>query len=320
MEEQIRNFASQLAWQPVVQNQDRLIKTGKFIVCGMGGSALAAGLLKVAEPNLDLLIHRDYGLPRVPDPSADGFLHKSLLILSSYSGNTAEVLDAGVLALERGLNLAVVTTGGRLLDWAKNNNLAHVILPAGLQPRMALGFAAKALAALMSNQELLTKLGEVSFAGSELETAGEVLAGKLKSKIPVIYSSSRNYHLAYHWKITGNETGKVPAYANCVPELDHNELESDFANPDYRDKFYFIFLRDEAGDDSRITKSLDTVANLYKNKNLDTEIINLTGATVWNKIFYSVILANWTALNLAKLNKREPEPVLVVEEFKKLIG
>ncbi|MEK7650673.1 MAG: SIS domain-containing protein [Patescibacteria group bacterium] len=312
MQEQIRNFAKQLDWPPVVENSGELFKTNKFIVCGLGGSALAAGLLKVAEPNLDLLIHRDYGLPRVPEY----FLRESLIILSSYSGNTAEVLDAGREALARGLNLAVIATGGELLDWAKSNNLAHVVLSAGLQPRMALGYACKALGALMSDEKMLATLSTTVLAAASLEAMGEALGAKLRERIPVIYSSNKNYNLAYHWKIACNETGKTPAYANACPELDHNELESDFSGQN----FYFIFLRDETGDDARITKSLDKIVELYKSKNLNTEVIELAGATVWSKIFHSMILANWTALQLAKLNGREPEPVLVVEEFKKLIS
>src|SRR3989338_4612463 len=127
MEDSIKSFAEQFKWEPEVVSLGSLAsESSKFIVCGLGGSHLSAGLLKVAEPKLDLLIHRDYGLPRVPDY----FLRESLIILSSYSGNTEEVLDAGRLGLEQKLNLAVITTGGALLDFAKAHNLPYVQLPA----------------------------------------------------------------------------------------------------------------------------------------------------------------------------------------------
>src|SRR3989344_8436781 len=126
MEDSIKSFAGQFKWEPEVVSLGSLAsKSSKFVVCGLGGSHLAAGLLKVAEPKLDLLIHRDYGLPRVPDY----FLSESLIILSSYSGNTEEVLDAGQLALRQKLNLAVITTGGKLLEFARVNNLPYIQLP-----------------------------------------------------------------------------------------------------------------------------------------------------------------------------------------------
>jgi glucose-6-phosphate isomerase len=89
MEEAILHFPEQFDFEPIIENGGKLEKRDKFIICGMGGSHLGAWLLKRQNPNLDLLIHRDYGLPRVPEY----FLKDSLIILSSYSGNTEEVLD-----------------------------------------------------------------------------------------------------------------------------------------------------------------------------------------------------------------------------------
>lgn len=225
--------------------------SNKFIVCGMGGSALAAGLWRVAEPGLDLLIHRDYGLPRVPDY----FLRESLIILSSYSGNTAEVLDTAGKALAENLNLAVITSGGsstplganKLLDWAKEHNIPSSLLPAGYEPRLALEPACEALGALLAQDK--------PPARSDIATSSKPdLAADLVNKIPVVYSSTRNLPLAYHWKISLNETAKMPSFCNALPEQNHNELESRFD-----ERFSFIFLRDES-DDSRINKRFEVLS------------------------------------------------------------
>ena len=93
----------------------------------MGGSHLAAGLLKVAMPKLDLLIHRDYGLPaRIAEQSEVG---GPLVICSSYSGNTAETVEACKLAHEAGLNVAVITSGGTLLQLAQDYGLPYIQIP-----------------------------------------------------------------------------------------------------------------------------------------------------------------------------------------------
>ena len=326
MDETIKNFGEQLAWSPVMENRDRWQKSDKFIVCGMGGSALAAGLLRVAQPQLDLLVHRDYGLPRVPEY----FLRESLIILSSYSGNTAETLDTGREALEMGLKLAVVTSGGpsaglgvnKLLDWARQNGIPHIVLPAGLQPRMALGYALKALGALLGDEQMLAMLSTTTLTATSLEAPGEALASKLGSRIPVIYSSAVNFPLAYHWKIIFNETAKIPAFANAFPELNHNEMQSFDAveeTKDLVDKFAFIFLVDEH-DDPRISKRFSVLKKLYSERGLEVEEINLTGATVWTKVFQSLILASWTAYYLAQKYQRDPNTVPMIEEFKKLVG
>lgn len=308
MEEQIRQLSHQLRWQPSVANPDSLSRADKFIVAGMGGSSLAAGLLKVYQPTLDLLLHRDYGLPRVPGY----FLGDSLIILSSYSGNTAEVLDTARLALDRQLKLAVVASGGELLQLARARGLAHVVLPSGLQPRMALGYTLKALIALMGQEKLGVGLDTVGLNQGLLEGVGASLAGRLLGQMPVIYSSTPNYPLAYHWKISLNETGKTPAFANAFPELNHNEMQS-YAEGGY---YRFIFLNDP-DDADRISRRFGLLQELYNHRGLPVEMLVLPNRDQWTKIFYSVSLAMWTSLKLAQSKGVNPESVPLIEEFKK---
>src|SRR3990170_7953302 len=107
--ESIKSLSKQLEYKPEIVNGDKLGKFERFIFVGMGGSALGPDLLRVSNPELDILIHRDYGLPDLPDK----VLQNSLIILNSYSGNTEEVLDAFKLALSKGLSVAAVSIGGK---------------------------------------------------------------------------------------------------------------------------------------------------------------------------------------------------------------
>ncbi len=113
--EAIKSLQKQLQYQPKLVNSDKLGKYERFVFVGMGGSALAPDLLRISNPKLDILIHRDYGLPDLPDK----VLQNSLIILNSYSGNTEEVLDAFKLALSKNLLMAVVSIGGKLLELAR---------------------------------------------------------------------------------------------------------------------------------------------------------------------------------------------------------
>ncbi|MBI2100708.1 MAG: hypothetical protein HYT47_01675 [Candidatus Vogelbacteria bacterium] len=310
MREQILNLPRQLAAALPVVNAENLPPADKFILCGLGGSALAGGLLRVYRPELDLLIHRDYGLPRVPKY----FLAGSLLILSSYSGETEEVLDTLQFAAAQGLKLSALAAGGLLLEEAKKLRLPYVLLPAGLPPRLATGYSFVGLGQLLG---LRSVLSELRLAASRLEPAtlelvGQRLAKVIAGKVTIIYSSTLNLSLAYNWKIRFNETSKTAAFYNVLPEMNHNELAVADSN------FSYIFLRDSA-DDPRIKDRFSRLAGMFRSQGLTVEEIGLEGATPLEKIFNSVILADWTSYHLALLAHRDPVGVPVIEEFKKPI-
>ncbi len=326
MEEAIRNFPKQFAWEPKIENEDLLHTYSKFVVAGMGGSSLAGDLMKVWNPLLDLTVHRDYGLPETCLPSgmvAEADLNRTLVIASSYSGNTEETLNALDTAIEFGLAVAVIAAGGKLLAKAKELGLPYVELPAdGIQPRMATGFSLRALLALLGMDEALKEITSLTKLNIKpFEIAGKKLAGKLSGKIPVIYSSRANLPVAYNWKIKFNETAKIPAFANRFPELNHNEMTGFDSAPKAKtlsEKFHFIFLRDSE-DHERIQKRMEITAKLYRDRGLPVEEIEMTGGNVWEKIFSSTLLADWSAYYLAAAYGADPDAVPLVEEFKKML-
>jgi glucose/mannose-6-phosphate isomerase len=158
---------------------------------------------------------------------------------------------------------------------------------------------------------------------TSLEESGKKLALKLKNYIPVIYASDRNLSLAYNWKIKLNETGKIPAFYNVFPELNHNEMtgfDVVDSTKNLSDKFYFIILKD-TDDNPKILKRMDILERLYKDRDLKVEVINLAEKKEsWYKIFSTLILADWVAYYSAQEYGLESEQVPMVEEFKKLIS
>lgn len=321
MRNAICNFCQQFAFEPRVINEEKLPPAERFIVAGMGGSHLAADLLKVWDPSIDIVVHSDYGLPAV----REGDLEQYCVIASSYSGNTEETVDAFLRAKEKNLALAVVATGGKLLALAKQEGVPYIELPhTGIQPRSALGFSVKALLCLMKKKDALDEVGKLCFNldSQEYEQSGRELALRLKGYVPVILSSNRNFPIAYNWKIKFNETGKIPAFCNMFPELNHNEMTGfDVATPtkSLSQNFYFIFLKDSV-DDPRIVKRMEVMRALYDNRGLKSEMLELGGNGTFHKIFSSLILADWAAYHTAAQYGVEPEQVPMVEEFKRLIA
>lgn len=314
--EAIKGFGKQLEYEPEIVNADKLGKYERFIFVGMGGSALGPDLLRVSNPKLDILIHRDYGLPDLPDK----ILRNSLIVLNSYSGNTEEVLDAFNLALSKNLSMAAVSTGGKLLELARQNFTPYVEMPDwGLEPRLALGLNLRALLRVLGQGDALTMVSKIKLP--DQEETGKKFAEKLRGFVPIIYSSRKNGPLAYAWKVKINETAKKPSFSNVFPELNHNEMAG--FHPSEVSKllsqnFHFVFLKDET-DNPRILKRMEVMGKLFKNQKLNVETVELSGNNVFTKIFSSLQLADWTSYYIAKEYGIDPADTSAIEEFKKLI-
>lgn len=320
IEETLQKFPEQFAYEPVIENVSQWKKFDRFVVAGMGGSHLASGLLNMQNPSRDIVIHRDYGLPALPEENVSS----RLFIASSYSGDTEETIDFFMAALERKLSLAALSTNGKLVELAQTHQLPFVRMPdTGIQPRLALGFSLKGQMKLMGDE---TGLREVSALASTLdrsavETYGAAIAKQLQDKIPVIYASTRNKPIAYNWKIQCNETAKIPAFINTFPELDHNELSGFDGNNTTRalsEHFVFIFLRDTY-DHPKIHRRMDSTAQLLQERGCTVHTVPVDGASLWERIFNALLVADWTALHLANYYGTDPEHAPAIEALKRFM-
>jgi len=321
MDKSILEFPKQFTWQPSLKSGHLPVNFNRFVLFGMGGSHLNADLLKTFNPSFDLTIHSDYGLPALSDLD----LVKSFFIASSFSGNTEEVLENARLAQKRELPLACLSTGGALLKMASDYNWPFVKLPKkNIQPRMALGYTTKALAFLTGQKKILKNLTNLAqkLKPANLEKDGVGLAETLKGYVPIIYASTRNCALAKIWKIKFNETGKVPAFYNILPELNHNEMtgfDVATATRELSAKFYFIFLTDQ-NDQAKNKKRMQVLAQFYQEKGLKVKILDLPVTDRFDQVFSNILLADWAAYYLAISYNLEPEQVPMVEKFKKMIA
>lgn len=315
----IRNFNKQFEYEPRVENAGKLRKFKKFAVVGMGGSHLAADVLKSWKPELDLVVWSNYGLPPLKD------LKERLVIASSYSGRTEETIDGLMEAKKRRLHIAAVGTGGKLISLAQKYRIPYIKLPNfNLQPRLAMGLSFKALLALIGDRNALAEAGALvkELRPSRQEAAGKALAKRLFGSVPVIYASLWNAAIALNWKIKLNETGKIPAFSNVLPELNHNEMTGFDVKPktaDLSKGFHFVFLKD-IEDDRRVVKRMNILEKLYHDRGFKVEVFFLQDKSRLHKIFSSLVLADWTAYHTAKLYGVEAEQVPMVEEFKRLMS
>lgn len=320
MQDAILATPKQFEYIPEVMQKASMGTYSSYIVLGMGGSHLAADILSEVHEKLDLRIHSDYRLPYVPAEKKES----TLIIASSYSGNTEEVLEGTTLALKEGLPVAVVAVGGKLLEIAQEHHLPYVQLPdTGIQPRSALGFSLRGLLALMGERALLEESAQLrNMQPAVLEEKGKEIAENWKDKTPIIYASTKHKSIAYNWKIKMNETGKIPAFYNVLPEMNHNEMNGFDIKEKSKalaEKFTILMIKDK-NDHPKVLKRMEVVEKLYADRGLSVMTMTLTGENELEKIFTSLTIADWVAVHIAALYDHEAEQVPMIEEFKKLIA
>jgi len=316
MRDAILNFSKQFKYRPKIEG-GKVKKYKSYLVAGMGGSHLAGDIIKNIASEVDIKIVSDYAPEKVEIP-------KTLIIASSYSGNTEEAVDWLNKSIQSGQPVVAIGIGGKVVEIAKQNGVPFIQLPdTGIQPRSALGYSMLAMMRIIKLNDLLRESKRFNniLKAKETEEDGRQLAQKLKDKTPVIYTSANNYSIAYNWKIKFNETGKIPAFYNVVPEVNHNEM----TGFDVKEKsahlskpFHFIFIKDKTDHPQNI-KRMEVTEKLYRDRGFSVESLELSGETKMEKIFNSLILADWTALHIAVLYDLESEQVPMVEEFKGLI-
>ncbi|MCW8824265.1 MAG: bifunctional phosphoglucose/phosphomannose isomerase, partial [Ignavibacteriaceae bacterium] len=201
-----------------------------IVFCGLGGSAISGDLLSdflTEEIKLPFKVVRGYNLPSYSNDD-------TLVIISSYSGNTEETISCFEQAMKRNSSIVVITSGGKIWEEANKNKIPAIKIESGFQPRYALGLSFFSLLKLMqelgfTNEEktvkkitdLWKKKGEEY---SKEKNVAVQFAEQLIGFIPVIYSSEFLSSAGYRFKSQINENSKLHAYHHILPEMNHNEI------------------------------------------------------------------------------------------------
>lgn len=299
----------------------------RVVVAGMGGSALAALVVKTWLKDVlsvPFEVVRTYDLPAYID-------HETLVIASSYSGNTEETLTALDQAERKGAQIAIIASGGKLIDAASSDSIAHVQLPDGLQPRMAVIYNLKALVALLINfgvteryrLDEITNLSqwlqrETAAWGADVTTDknyAKQLALLAVGKTAVFYGGAVSAPVAYKWKISWNENAKNVAFWNELPEFNHNEFIGWTSHP--IEKPFAVFDLVSPHEHPQILKRFEISDRLLSGQRPKATRITLVGESVLAQLLWGSILADFVSIYLSVLNGVDPTPVELIEKFKK---
>lgn len=301
----------------------------RIVVSGMGGSALPADLLQIychdvayrfKTEAVEIVQNRTYSLPFYTKNN------QHLQIICSYSGNTEESLSCLEEAINSKLPCIGISAGGKLEALCTEKGIPHVKLPVPtptFQPRMGTGYFFGALVEILMNhsllpdvrQEILDEARSAKENLEKIEERGKDLATTLVGKTPVVYSSFQYKAVAMIWKIKINENAKTPAFWNFLPEMNHNEMVG-YTLP--QAPFHAILLRDPQ-DDPRNLKRYDVLLPLLAEKGITGVTIDISGMSVYTGLLNTLLLGDFTAYYLALAYDQDPEPVEMVEAFKKLL-
>lgn len=299
----------------------------EVIVAGMGGSGLAAKAYnEINDLGVAFSVLQNYALPDRVDEN-------TLLICSSYSGNTEETVGILKQALDPDLTaqrpmIVVIASGGKLLELAKENNLPYITLPGGYQPRFTFGFQYRALVEVMSNTPLIGgELAVLESAVKKFEPAiknwlpevassqnlAKQIALDVIGKSPVIYAGSL-FSVAYKWKISFNENAKNIAWCNQLPEFNHNEFIGWSSHP--IEKPYAPIFLQSSFDNPQVSKRFEVSAKLLSGKMPAPIKVNMVGKTKIEQLMWAVALGDFVSIYTALLNNIDPTPVDLIEKLK----
>ncbi len=328
----IRDLASQVrdAWTLVrsARLPRELGRVRDVTVLGMGGSAiggeLAAALL-AGELRVPMAVSRDYALPAYVGT-------ESLVIASSYSGNTEETLSAFAEARRRGAKILALTTGGTLASECEAAGISIVRFSYEAKPRAALGWSLGLVLGALSSiglvrdlspdvETALRDLGEYAgrFDADGEDARAKSLARSFHGRVVGMYGAGVMGVMARRWKGQWNENAKNWSFFDVMSELNHNAVVG-FPNPKRAGELVsIVFLRSER-DDPRIAKRFEVTGELLRRAGVPFEDLRFGGPSPLAEVLRAVYLGDHVSYYTALLNGADPSPNESIDYLKKRLA
>lgn len=295
------------------------------LLTGLGGSAAGGDLTSAIYSELGTVpfsVNRDYSVPSFVGEN-------SLVFCASYSGNTEETLSAYAEAKSKGAKIIVVTSGGKIADFAKSDGYPVILVPGGQPPRTALGnmmlplIVASQKLGYLPIQDIEGALSAIKsvrdscgFDIPEVDNHAKQLARKLHGKLATFYACSGwIFSVCQRWRGQINENSKEMVLTHVFPELCHNEILGwQGAHEQGVNSWQTVLL--ESGDESermmkRIKFTLEEMGDVTQVHHVKAE-----GETLFAKMLSLAHFGDYLSLYLAALGNRDPGEMDAIEGLK----
>lgn len=321
MKKLVQNFPTQLHEALLIGQSYRFTTPKKtysnVVLTGLGGSGIGGSIVQnfvFDKMTIPFVVNKDYFLPK--------FVNKdSLVIVSSYSGNTEETLMAMKQALKVKATVICITSGGKISELAKKKNLDCILLPAGMPPRACIGYSMTQVLFVLKAQGLISydftkdikaAIKLLTANSRSIQSKANALAKKLLGKTPIIYSAPELEGVAVRFRQQINENGKMLCWHHVIPEMNHNELVG------WRDKDAsraVVFLRDKQ-DYERTQMRMEINKKVIKKYTSNITELYTEGKSYWEKVFYLIHVTDWVSVKLAEMRDHDATEVKVIDFLK----
>ena len=305
-------------------------KVRSVAVLGMGGSAIGGDLARsLAQPDcpVPITVLRDYDLPAWVD-------RNTLVIASSYSGNTEETLSAFSQARQRRCKLVAVTTGGRLADAAREARAPIFRVDYPSQPRAALGYSVTPILGILQTAGLIDGQSpavteaaqvmqgmqrEIDHAVPEDRNAAKQMARRLHGKVVVVYGAGMLAEVARRWKGQVNENAKTWAFFEVLPELNHNAVLG-FEHPRDLSERLAVVMLTSSSDHPRVAIRQRITAELLDQSGISVELVAALGERPLAQMLSAVHFGDYVSFYLALLNGVDPSHINAINYLKDVLS
>jgi glucose/mannose-6-phosphate isomerase len=297
-------------------------KPEAIVVAGMGGSAIGGELLKDwARDRLAIPVDvcREYHLP--------AYANKNTLVLAtSYSGETEETLNVFLEALKRKCMITCISSGGALTEFAERLSIPHLLVPSGMAPRATLPYLFIPLLGILEKMgltpdvnteysETVKVLKQISSENSPERPLSDNLSKKLASNIngtvPNVYGFGFYRAVAQRLKTQFNENSKNPAKWESFPELNHNEIVGWEAAKEFAKLFSVIFIRD-AEEPKEIRQRIEFTKEMIGKEAVKLFEVWSSGKSSLARMSSVICVGDFTSVYLAVLRGIDPTPVRTI--------
>jgi glucose/mannose-6-phosphate isomerase len=299
----------------------------EVVVCGMGGSAIGGDLLEEwmsVSSEIPCHVCRSYTVPAHVGKD-------SLVMVTSYSGNTEETLSMFEDARKKRAKIISITSGGQLAKMSESCEVPFARIPTGLMPRASLGYVFGAMMGILERsgiaapdkqvEEAIRVMAKtIAYCKQSVPTndnPAKMLAHELFSCVPVIVGYDLSRPVAKRWANQLNENGKVLAFSSELPELDHNEIVGWMRDAKSKN-FASVFLEHDRRPSPmrrRIVATKDMlgkVAPVY--------VVDAIGLSPLAKMFSLVLMGDYASVYLGLLRKEDPSSNEPIDELKEVLS
>ena len=287
------------------------------VITGLGGSGIGGEIatqLVANQLKVPVVINNDYSLPEFVSS-------KTLVIVSSFSGNTEETLAALKIAQDKKAEIACITSGGKLADIAKENNYKLLALPLAFSPRAMLTYSVVQQFFLLAHYGLIDSsyiedvqntIVLLNQEVDEIKDLAHQTALALNSKTAVIYIESGLEAVAVRMRQQINENSKALCWHHVIPEMNHNELVGWAGG---KEEYAVIMLR-TSYEHYRSSVRMNISKEIINKQTSTVLEIKAKGESKIEQAFYHILFGDWTSIYLAELNRVDDVEVKVIDYLK----